>query len=182
MAGGRAWDVLEDQVIEQYGIFQVRRQRARSPRNGTVRDHFIVESSPSVMVVPLTEDGRVVMVEQFRHGVQRVVREFPAGLVDAGEELVDAALRELEEETGYRAASAERIGAFHTDPALQRNEVAVVVALACARSGHKDQDDGEDVATRVVDVDEVERGFVDDVASAPALAAWQLYRQWLARS
>jgi ADP-ribose pyrophosphatase len=117
-------------------------------------------------------------VEQFRQGVQRVSLEFPAGVVEDGEDPVAAAVRELEEETGYRAERAELLGDFDPDPAIQSNAIKIIVARGCCADGERDQDDGEDVEVRVVDADDV--GPLIDagkIRHAASISAWHLYER-----
>jgi ADP-ribose pyrophosphatase len=177
MAAGE-WEVVEAETVGDFEVFRVRRQRVRSPRNGDVYTFHVMECGPSVIVIAVTAAREFVLVEQFRQAVRKRVLEFPAGLVDAGEDPVEAGLRELEEETGYRAGSARVLGAFHTDPAVQDSFVTVVLAEECERDGETDQDESEDVGVRVVAIDAVGDMILrGDFPSAPALAAWALYRQ-----
>ena len=169
------WKSVASEIVGDYGAFRVRRHRMESPRTGGVHEFHVVDVPMCVHVVPFTTDGRVILVEQFRPGVQKVSLEFPAGVMEDSEEPVAAALRELEEETGYRAARAELIGSFDPDPAIQSNIISVIVARDCEPDGQPDQDDGEDVAVRVVGPDEVgdliRSGRIRHAAS---ISAWHL--------
>jgi 8-oxo-dGTP pyrophosphatase MutT (NUDIX family) len=73
---------------------------ARSPTSGEEHDFYCIESAEWVNVVPVTTDGQVVMVRQFRHGSQTLTLEIPGGMIDAGETPAEAALRETREEVG----------------------------------------------------------------------------------
>jgi ADP-ribose pyrophosphatase len=169
------WQLVTEEVVAEYDIFEVVRRRARSPRTDEVHSFHVLDLPDSALVVPLTTDGRVVLVEQYRHGVQRVCVEFPAGVLEPGEDPVRAALRELEEETGYRAGSATLVAEFDADPALQRSAVRVVLARDCTADGERRQDDGEAVAVRLATVAEVaELIRTGGIRNATALAAWSL--------
>lgn len=178
MAQARAWDCIENEVVGEYDAFSVRRHVMRSPRTGDLHAFHVVEVPTCVQVIPFTPDGRVVLVEQFRQGVQRVSLEFPAGVVEDGEDPVATALRELEEETGYRAEAAHKLGDFDPDPAIQSNAIQIIVARGCRPDGSRDQDDGEDVEVRIVGADEV--GPLIDagrIRHAASISAWHLYER-----
>jgi ADP-ribose pyrophosphatase len=170
------WERVGTERLADYEVFAVRRHTARSPRTGDVHRFHVLDVPECAVVIALTDDGRVVLVEQYRHAVQRVSLEFPAGVMDEGEDAVTAALRELEEETGYCAGQAELLARFDPDPAIQSNAVSVVVARGCTLAGERDQDDGEDVAVRLVAVDDVAELIASgEIRGAPAITAWSLY-------
>lgn len=76
----------------------------------------IVQHPGAVGIIALTDEGKIVLVEQFRKPLERAIVEIPAGKIDAGESLEACALRELEEETGYRAHSLKKVQSFATSP------------------------------------------------------------------
>ncbi|HEX9105971.1 MAG TPA: NUDIX hydrolase, partial [Longimicrobiales bacterium] len=128
-----------------------------------------------VNVVPFTGDGHVVMVEQYRFGAGILSLEFPAGILEAGEEPAAGGARELREETGYQPAAVTNITSVYADPALQDNRLHVVVARGCTRSAAPDQDEGEDVHVRLVAVQDVPRLIREGkIVHALAIAAWFL--------
>lgn len=178
MAGGRAWDSVEKQVVGEYDAFRVSRHVMRSPRTGELHAFHVVEVPTCVQVIAFTSDGRVVLVEQFRQGVQRMSLEFPAGVVEDGEDPVNAAVRELEEETGYCVAHAELLGDFDPDPAIQTNSIKVIVARGCTEDGERHQDDGEDVEVCIVDEEKV-GSLIDEgrIRHAASISAWHMYER-----
>jgi ADP-ribose pyrophosphatase len=93
-------------------FLDVRRDTVALPNGVHTTREYIVHPG-AVMVVPLLPDGRLVMERQFRHPMGRVMLEFPAGKIDAGEAPFTCAVRELAEETGYRAAEWARAGLLH---------------------------------------------------------------------
>lgn len=178
MARPRTWDSVENEVVGDFSAFSVRRHVMRSPRTGELHEFHVVDVPTCVQVIPFTPDGRVLLVEQFRQGVQRVSLEFPAGVVEDGEDPVDTAVRELEEETGYCAEAAELLRDFDPDPAIQSNAIKIIVARGCRADGRRAQDDGEDVEVKVVSEEEV--GPLIDagrIRHAASISAWHLYER-----
>jgi 8-oxo-dGTP pyrophosphatase MutT (NUDIX family) len=109
------------EAVADCRVFQVRRDRSISPRDGREHDFFCIEAPDWINVIPLTRHGEVVMIEQYRHGTNEVTLEIPGGIVDEGEEAREAATRELLEETGYEAADVLMLGRTRPNPALQNN-------------------------------------------------------------
>jgi ADP-ribose pyrophosphatase len=110
-------EVTETEVITDKPKRFVR-ERLVMP-DGYETDWYYVDTGPSVLVVPVTEAGNLVMVRQYRHNLKRRVLEFPAGTADDGEDMQVAALRELLEETGYRPSPGcglRALGAFYSLP------------------------------------------------------------------
>ncbi len=116
-----AWKLVDTEILQDCAVFRVGRSLARSPRTGRVHPFYRIDSSDWVNVVPATTGGEIVMVKQFRHGSREVTLEVPGGLVDPGETPVEAAARELLEETGYRARTLVSLGVVNPNPALFGN-------------------------------------------------------------
>ena len=137
-------DILSSEVVQRYRVFAVRRMVVRAA-DGHTDEFHVVERPDSVQVVALTEEGRLLMVEQERHGTQARSLEFVAGLIDEGERPEQTAARELEEETGYCAGRLHALGWYYTDPAVLTNKVTIFLAEDCAPTDAQHPDQGEDV-------------------------------------
>lgn len=87
-------------------------------RSGKEIDREVVRQANAVVVVPELPDGRLILLRQFRHATGGSLWEFPAGRVDRKEKPQTAAIRELEEETGYRARCMKRLSSFYTSPGI----------------------------------------------------------------
>ena len=176
------WETLSDETLVHYKVFHVRKSRRRSPRTGAEIGFFLLDTPDWVNVLPITEDGQVVFVRQFRHGPQRVTLEIPGGLIDAHEtDPATAAARELREETGFEAGRLERLGVMNPNPSMMGNRCFAYVATGCRRIGDLAMDPGEDieVVTRpLTELDAmVARG---EIEHAIVLATLAFYRAWLA--
>jgi len=117
------WSETSRETVGDYRIFTVERSIAESPVDGQTRTFHRIQSQSWTQIVPITADGQIVLIRQFRHGSQRVTLEIPGGLVDAGEDPAEAAMRECLEETGFRARHAEPLGVVNPNPALFANRL-----------------------------------------------------------
>jgi 8-oxo-dGTP pyrophosphatase MutT (NUDIX family) len=146
----REWERVESEEREDYEIFRVRTDRSRSPRTGEVEEFQIAESPDGVTVVATTAQGEVVMVEQFRHALRTVTMETPSGFMDEGESPLQAALRELREETGYEGDDPRVIGCLELNPSWQTTRVYVVAVANARRTAPTDLDEAEDIRVLTV--------------------------------
>lgn len=103
---------LSSREVYRGHFLEVRRDEVRLPDGKTAPREYVVHPG-AVMIVPLLDDGRLLMERQFRYPVGQAMIEFPAGKLDPGETVQACAARELEEETGFRAAEWARAGLIH---------------------------------------------------------------------
>ena len=129
------WTRERSEQVADCRVFNVRRDYSADPRDGSAHDFYVIEAPDWINIIPLTEDGRVVLIEQYRHGTREVSLEIPGGMVDAGESPRDAAARELSEETGYEAGEVLLLGKTRPNPAIQDNWIHTFVARGVERRG-----------------------------------------------
>ena len=174
----RGWDHTDDTEAVDYTIFQIRRYTAVSPRTGHAGRYVVLEAPAWANVVAITREGDAVLVRQYRHGIDAVTLEVPAGIVEQGEEPLAAVQRELAEETGYVSERWQDLGSVHPNPAFQNNRCYTFLALDCRHAAARHQDPGEDIEVVVLPLAEVGRlireGAIDH---ALAIAAFFRYIQ-----
>ncbi len=136
------WTVEESERLADCRVFAVERRRMRRG-DGRADDFFVIRSPDWVNVVALTGEDERVLVEQWRHGVEKVTLEIPGGMVDPGESPYRAAVRELREETGYTAREWYGLGWVEPNPAIQTNRCHTFLARGAEPAGRPSFDRNE---------------------------------------
>jgi ADP-ribose pyrophosphatase len=151
----KPWTIISSHVDKSYRLFNLRRDRARSPRTGETHDFYILESPSWVNIIPLTPAKEVVLIRQYRFGIQDMTLEIPGGLMEPSDSPEEAARRELREETGYREEKLIPLGTVHPNPAIQNNLCYTFLATGVFPVGELLQDDREDIEVVIQPLSEI---------------------------
>jgi 8-oxo-dGTP pyrophosphatase MutT (NUDIX family) len=144
------WKILESKYIRP----RVRIDKVELP-NGKTFEPMVFEYRRWANVVALTDKNEVVMVRQYRHGVQEIVWEFPGGIVEDGESIEDGARRELLEETGHTASNLVEVGRLHPNPASQTNTLYAFLATGAKLVQEQHLDEAEEIEVHLVPFEKV---------------------------
>jgi 8-oxo-dGTP pyrophosphatase MutT (NUDIX family) len=166
---------VETERVLQYRLFEVFRHAMADEQGRRGHDVFTFEFPDWVSVVPVTTDGRFVLVRQHRHGVDGPTIETPGGVIDEGEDPALAGRREMREETGFDGGTLVSLGVTHPNPVLQGNRHHMFLARGVERVGEPQFDAQEHCELVVLSADEM-RAHVRDGKITHALALLNLLR------
>ena len=144
---------VSEKLLHSGFRFRVTEVIERTP-DGVDRKREIVRHDGAAVILPVLDDGRIVLVEQYRTALGRSILELPAGGLEPGEDPAESAERELVEETGYRAASIRPLVRFFPAPGITDEEMHVFVATGLT-PGAPQPDEGEIVETRLLTLEEI---------------------------
>jgi len=170
-------ETVSRETVFEGRLLQVRRDRIRLPDGGQATREFIVHPG-AVMIVPLLDDGRLVMERQWRYPLERVMLEFPAGKLEPGEPTLPCAQRELLEETGYQASEWALAGVLHNAIAYSNERIEIWFARGLT-AGERRLDDGEFLDLQLVEEAELDRLCASGaVTDAKTLIGLQWLQNW----
>jgi 8-oxo-dGTP pyrophosphatase MutT (NUDIX family) len=144
--GPARWELRGERVVTATRVLDVLERRYHHPRRDLDREFVVLRAPDWVNVLALTADGRLVLVRQFRFGVDDFSLEIPGGVIEAGEDPVTAGVRELREETGYAGERARLIGSVQPNPAIQDNRCHFVLVEDARLVDPVEWDDDEEIA------------------------------------
>lgn len=175
------WEEIGRKQTADYNIFTVNEVQRVSPRTGETHDFVVLDAPQAMNVIPVTEDGMVVMVRQYRHGIGRVMLEFPAGLIEPNEldNIEQTARRELLEETGYSCEFVVKTGSIVPLAAFYTGRAHTFAAFGCVLSDVQNLEPAEDIDVELVPLDTVdtliEQGLIDHALDIASFHNFQLY-------
>ena len=139
------WDVIEESLHTDCSVYKIYKQLCRHPEDGREGDFFVARGQDWVQVLPITREGELVMIRQYRFGSGTLSWEMPGGTVEPDEAPEEAAKRELFEETGYVGQSMHCIGNVFPNPALQTNRTHFFIMEHCHYVGPRNLDYYEEI-------------------------------------
>lgn len=143
MAEDQVWERLSTERLIETPYFTLRSDALRLP-GGAIKDpYYVVERPDAAIIFPLTDEGEVVLVRQYRPPLERMELGLPAGLVEKGEEPEAAARRELLEETGYSGGEWVSLGSLASSPSLKDNWAYLFLARGVEETAAPDPDEHE---------------------------------------
>ena len=174
------WKRIRSETVADCRVFNVRRDFCRRDSSGDSSggEHtfYVVENPDWVNVIPLTENGNVILIEQFRHGAEEVILEIPGGMVDEGESHTVTAARELLEETGFAPREMIPLGRSRPNPAIQNNWIYHYLALDCEIKAETKFDEHESISVKLVPLADIPKLITEGaITHSLVIAAFSMF-------
>ncbi|OSZ80071.1 DNA mismatch repair protein MutT [Chitinophagaceae bacterium IBVUCB2] len=150
------WQTLSSEYLFNDPWFKVRKEKYKTPTGKIVEPYYVYEFPTWVGVVPITEEGKVVMIKQYRHAIGEVCIEIPGGCVDdTDKDYETAAARELLEETGYIFSSYDYLGKISPNPSTNTNFLHMFLAKGGKKVAQQKLDANEEIEIVLLSVGEL---------------------------
>lgn len=152
------WKTLSSEYLFNDNWFKVRKERCETPGGKIIDPYYVYDFSPWVGALALTEEGKVVMVKQYRHAYGETGIEIPGGCVDDSDVSTEAAVaRELMEETGYTFTSYEYLGKISPNTSTNSNVLHMYLARGGRKVSAQNLDGGEEIDVVLLSIEELKQ-------------------------
>jgi ADP-ribose pyrophosphatase len=159
------WITEADRTLLESPIMSVHELSCRSSEDSRSMKFYTLKSRDWCNIIPITEDGKVILVKQFRIGVARHTLEIPGGVADPTDgDIQTTALREMTEETGYvplPGAQCKRLGSVYSNPAIQNNRTYSLIVGPVRKERNQNLDPGEMIEIIEVPFSEIPKMLLD---------------------
>lgn len=179
----KKWKTLSKKYAFEHKWFKVIQETVERDDGVVIDDYFMWENTDVVVVVAETNEGKLVLVKQYKHGVQDIMIEFAAGAIDQGEDQLEASKRELREEAGYTSDYWKKLGNLYNDPTKVRGKIEVFLALDAKKTHNQSFDENENIEVLLKSPEEIEKMIENgEIWVSGAIAAFYLAKQKLSQS
>jgi 8-oxo-dGTP pyrophosphatase MutT (NUDIX family) len=169
------WRRIAATRVARCRVFDVDAVHFEPPGGGSAETFYCIDAPDWINVIPLTENDHVLFVRQYRFGTESFTLEIPGGMCDGQEPPIEAARRELREETGHSAREWTELGFVHPNPAIQTNRCHTFLARGLTEEGRPEPDPHEAFELERVSLDRVPRLIAGgEITHALVVAAFQL--------
>lgn len=170
------WRKNSEQSILKASVFEYFKVSSTSPDSGKTGQFDVLKCRNWVNIIALTPNQEVVIVKQYRQGTDEVTMEIPGGVIHTGEDHLDGAKRELEEETGYSSQKWTLLGSVDANPAFMNNKCFVYLATDCVPLNAQNLDPFEEIEVTTIPLEKIPQ-FIQEgkISHSLVVAAFYLY-------
>ena len=151
----KTWKVLRTEYLIKRPWLTARRDDVELPDGRTIPEYYVLEYPDWVNIIAITKDGHFVMERQYRHALGCTCFELPCGVIEEGETPIEAAKRELEEETGYGGGKWSKLMELSANPSTMNNLAHCFLATGVEKVSEQHLDPTEDLSVHLLTREEV---------------------------
>jgi len=171
------WKTKSSENIFKSKWMRLRRDTCVLPSGREIDDYYVMEVPDGAAIIAITENNELVLVRQYKHGYGQLVLELPAGIVEDKEDSSEAVIRELQEETGYKASNVEFITSLITKPARLSGRTLIYFADKVVIDSQKVENDAEVIEVVLVPINNLPSliqsgGIVTETTLAALMVVW----------
>lgn len=153
----KEWKVLESEYLVRRPWLTARRDRLELPDGRIIPEYYVLEYPDWVNVIAITKDGQFVMERQYRHAARKISLELPCGVMEEGETPLEAAQRELLEETGFGGGQWKKLMELSPNPSAMSNMTHCFLAIGVEKIAEQHLDETEELSVLFMTKEEVKR-------------------------
>lgn len=171
----KEWKVLESEYLVRRPWLTARRDRLELPDGRIIPEYYVLEYPDWVNVIAITKDGQFVMERQYRHTARKISLELPCGVMEEGETPLEAAQRELLEETGFGGGQWKKLMELSPNPSAMSNTTHCFLAIGVEKIAEQHLDETEELSVLFMTKEEVKR-MLNENQICQALMVAPLYK------
>ena len=171
----KEWKVLESEYLVRRPWLTARRDRLELPDGRIIPEYYVLEYPDWVNVIAITKDGQFVMERQYRHAARKISLELPCGVMEEGETPLEAAQRELLEETGFGGGQWKKLMELSPNPSAMSNTTNCFLAIGVEKIAEQHLDETEELSVLFMTKEEVKR-MLNENQICQALMVAPLYK------
>ena len=171
----KEWKVLESEYLVRRPWLTARRDRLELPDGRIIPEYYVLEYPDWVNVIAITKDGQFVMERQYRHAARKISLELPCGVMEDGEAPLEAAQRELLEETGFGGGQWKKLMELSPNPSAMSNTTHCFLAIGVEKIAEQHLDETEELSVLFMTKEEVKR-MLNENQICQALMVAPLYK------